>query len=144
MASFSFLDLQKSLLVSFQGCWTQWQRFESSSIHHFWDTPTAFSQNTFLLTKWLSFIPRSPEIPTSKFPGVLNTMVTVLKVSVPISGFSEEINEKMFIQFCEAQPICAISLKICTPKLQLLHNTEQRSLDMERWLMIDPPGELTT
>ena len=38
------------------------------------------------------------------------------------------------IQFCEAQPISAISLKICTPKLQLLHNTEQRSLDMERWL----------
>ena len=59
-------------------------------------------------------------------------MVTVLKVSVPISGVSEEINEKMFIQFCEAQPISSISLKICTPKLQLLHNTEQRSLDMER------------
>ena len=35
----SFLDLQKSLLVSFQGCWTQWQRFESSSTHHFWDFP---------------------------------------------------------------------------------------------------------
>ena len=79
----AFLELQKSPLVSFQGCWTQWQRLESSSIHHFWDTPTAFSQNTFLLRKWLSFIPRSPEIPTSKFPGVLNTMVTVLKVSVP-------------------------------------------------------------
>ena len=28
------------------------------------------------------------------------------------------------VQFCEAQPISAISLKICTPKLQLLHNTE--------------------
>ena len=28
------------------------------------------------------------------------------------------------IQFCEAQPISAISLKISTPKLQLLHNTE--------------------
>ena len=104
------------------------------SIHHFWDTPTAFSQNTFLLRKWLSFIPRSPEIPTSRFPGVLNTMVRVLKVSVPISGFFEGIIEKMFIQFCEAQPISATSLKICTPKLQLLHNTEQRSLDMERWL----------
>ena len=25
-----FLELQKSLVVSFQGCWTQWQRFESS------------------------------------------------------------------------------------------------------------------
>ena len=24
---------------------------------------------------------------------------------------------------------------MCTPKLQLLHNTEQRSLDMERWLI---------
>ena len=51
---------------------------------------------------------------------------------MPISGGSEEINEKMFIQLCEAQPISALSLKICTPKLQLLHNTEQRSLDMER------------
>ena len=37
--------------------WTQWQRFESSSTHHFWDTSTAFSQNTSLLRKWLSFIP---------------------------------------------------------------------------------------
>ena len=39
----SFLELQKSLLVRYQGCWTQWQRFESSRIHHSWDTPTAFS-----------------------------------------------------------------------------------------------------
>ena len=38
----SFLELQKSLLVSFQGCWTQWQRFESSSTHHFWDSPQHF------------------------------------------------------------------------------------------------------
>ena len=38
------------------------------------------------------------------------------------------------VQFWEAQPISAISLKICTPKLWLLHNTEHRSLDMERWL----------
>ena len=51
---------------------------------------------------------------------------------MPISGGSEEINEKIFIQLCEAQPISALSLEICTPKLQLLHNTEQRSLDMER------------
>ena len=75
-----FLELQKSLLVSLQGYWTQWQRFESSSIHHFWDTcqhflktkvwknspflryPTAFSQNTFLLRKWLPFMHRAPEI----------------------------------------------------------------------------------
>ena len=35
----SFPELQKSLLVSFQGCWTQWDRFQSSTIHHFWDTP---------------------------------------------------------------------------------------------------------
>ena len=31
--------------------------------------PTAFSQNTFLLRKWLSFIPRAPETSTSKFQG---------------------------------------------------------------------------
>ena len=81
----SFLELQKSLLVSFQGCWTQWDRFPSSSIHHFWDTPQHFlktyfcwfSQNIFLLRKWLSFIPRAPEIPTSKFSGLLNTMTKI-------------------------------------------------------------------
>ena len=105
-----------------------------SKLYHspFLRYPTAFSQNTFLLRKWLFFIPSAPEIPTSKFSGMLNTIVTVLKVSVPISGVYEATNEKMFIQFCEAQPISAISLKICTPQLQLLRNTEQRSLDMER------------
>ena len=44
-----FLDLQKSLLVSFQGCWTQWQRFESSSSYHFWDTPLHFLKTCFSL-----------------------------------------------------------------------------------------------
>ena len=41
------------------GCWIQWQRFESSSIHHspYLRYLSAFSQNTFLLRKWLSFIP---------------------------------------------------------------------------------------
>ena len=34
---------------------------------------------------------------TGKFLRVLNTIVTVLKVSVTISGVSEEINEKIFI-----------------------------------------------
>ena len=63
---------------------------------------------------------------------------TVLRVSTHIYGVFEEIDGKTFIfrvnlvQFCEAQSISAISLKICTPKLQLLHNTEQRSMDMER------------
>ena len=38
----SFLGLQKPQLVSFWGCWTQWQRFESSSIHCFWDSPQHF------------------------------------------------------------------------------------------------------
>ena len=76
----SFLELQKSLLVSFQGCWTQLQRFESSSIHHFSDTPQHFHKTHFLLRKWLSFVPRAPEIPTSKFSGVLNTIAKVWKL----------------------------------------------------------------
>ena len=76
----SFLELQKALLVTFQGCWTLWHRFDRSSIHHFWDTPTAFSQNRFLLRKWLTFVPRAPEIPTSKFSGMLNTMAKVWKL----------------------------------------------------------------
>ena len=42
-----FLELQKSLLESFQGCWAQWQRFETSSIHHFWDTHSIFSKHIF-------------------------------------------------------------------------------------------------
>ena len=29
--------------------WTQWQRFESSSIHHFWDTPQHFFKTHFCL-----------------------------------------------------------------------------------------------
>ena len=76
----SFLELQKSLLVIFQGCRTQWQWFENSSTNCFWDTPQLFSKNTFLLRKQLSFIPRAPEIPTSKFSGVQNTMAKVWKL----------------------------------------------------------------
>ena len=44
-----FLELQKSLLVTFQGCWTQWERFDSSHIHHFWDTPQHFLKTHFCL-----------------------------------------------------------------------------------------------
>ena len=104
-----FLELQKSLLVTFQGCWTQWwaikqryfeillnqtwqtnllwpmippvpeqrwlayhytklgrwtyfgwtqwKRFESSSIHHFWDTPQHFLKTHFCLESgFLSFL----------------------------------------------------------------------------------------
>ena len=47
-----FIELQKSLLVSFEGCWTQWQRFESSSIHHFWDTCQHFLKTHFCLESW--------------------------------------------------------------------------------------------
>ena len=36
--------------------WTQWQRFESSSIHHFWDTPQHFLKTHFCLESgFLSF-----------------------------------------------------------------------------------------
>ena len=45
----SFLVLQKSLLVSFQGCWIQWQRFESSSNHYFWNIPQHFLKTHFSL-----------------------------------------------------------------------------------------------
>ena len=45
----SFLVFQKSPLVSFQGYWTQWQRFESSHTHHFWDTPQHFLKTHFSL-----------------------------------------------------------------------------------------------
>ena len=53
----SFLQLQKSLLVSFQRSWTQWQRFESSSTHHFWDTPQHFLKTHFCWESgFLSFL----------------------------------------------------------------------------------------
>ena len=70
----SFLELQKSLLVSFQGCWTQWQRFESSRLTISDRYSTEFSQNTCFSWENGCPIPRPPEIPTSKFSGVLNTM----------------------------------------------------------------------
>ena len=44
-----FLELQKSLQVSFQGCWIQLQRVESSSIHHFWGNPQQFLKTHFCL-----------------------------------------------------------------------------------------------
>ena len=68
---------------SFSGVqWTQWQRFESSQHSPFLRYPTAFSQNTFLLRTWLSFLPTAPEIPTSNFSGVINTMAKVWKLLV--------------------------------------------------------------
>ena len=70
----SFLELQKSPLVSFQGCWTQWQRFESSITHHFWDSLQQFLKAHFCCKSGCLVIPRAPEIPTSKFSGELNTM----------------------------------------------------------------------
>ena len=76
---FSILELQKSLLVSFQGSRTQWQRFESASIHHFCDTLLHFLKPCFSWEIWLSFLPRAPEIPTSKFLWVWNTMAKVWK-----------------------------------------------------------------
>ena len=37
--------------------WTQWQRFESSSTHHFWDTPQHFLKTHFCLESvFLSFL----------------------------------------------------------------------------------------
>ena len=73
VAFLSFLELQKkSLLLSVQGYWTQWQRFASSSIHHFWDTPQHFLKTHFCWQSGFLVIPRAPQkIPTSKFSGVL-------------------------------------------------------------------------
>ena len=81
-----FLELQKSLLVCFWGCWTQWQRFESSSIHHFWDTPLHVSQNTCFSLEigFLSFL-ELQKSSTSKFLGVLNTMAKVWNPAETVS-----------------------------------------------------------
>ena len=41
----------------FSGCWTQWQRFESSSTHCFWDTPLHFLKTHFCWENdFLSFL----------------------------------------------------------------------------------------
>ena len=53
----SFLELQKSLLVSFQGCWTQWQRFETSGTPQIWDTQQHFLKTHFCWeSDFLSFL----------------------------------------------------------------------------------------
>ena len=44
-----FPELQKFLLVCFQGCWIQWQRFESFSTHHYWDNLQHFLKIHFCL-----------------------------------------------------------------------------------------------
>ena len=52
-----FLELQKSLLVFFQGCWTHWHRFESSGTRHFSDTSKLFLKTHFCLESgFLSFL----------------------------------------------------------------------------------------
>ena len=61
-----FLELQKSLPVSFQRCWRQWQRFERSSIHHFWDTALHFLKTHFCLESGfllLLELQKSPPVP---------------------------------------------------------------------------------
>ena len=43
--------------------WTQWQRFESSSTHHFWDTPQHFLKTHFCLESgFLSFLSTRAEM----------------------------------------------------------------------------------
>ena len=97
------LALQKSLLVSLQGCWTQWQRFENSSIHQFLYTYSIFSKHILcflsflkksLLVSFKELLSLSPlfsqntflhielqlQIPTSKFTGVLNTIAKFWKL----------------------------------------------------------------
>ena len=46
----------------FQGCWTQWQRYESSSIHHFWDTCLHFLKTHFCLESVFLLSLVAPEI----------------------------------------------------------------------------------
>ena len=122
----SFLDSQKSLLVSFQGCWTQWQRFETSSIYHLLRYPTAFSQITFLLRKWLSFIPRAPENSPSKFSRVLIHNGKDLKAlaftisEIPHSIFSKShfCLESGFLSFLELQKTLLVSFQGCLSQWQ--------------------------
>ena len=119
----SYLELQASLLVSYQGCWTQWQRFESSSIHHFWDTQQYFLKTHFCLESgfpsylelqisllvsfqgthfclesgFLSF-PRASDISTSKFPWVLNTMAHAWKLwHSPILRYPTVFSQNTFL-----------------------------------------------
>ena len=70
----------------------------------------AFSQNKFLLWKWLSFIPRAPEFPTSKFSGVLKRLARVLRaLAFAVSQKSYSIFSKHiclqngFLTFLELQ-----------------------------------------
>ena len=61
------------------------------------EIPNCISQNTFLLRKFLSFVPRAPEISTSKFSGVLNTMAKVWKLQHSLFlRYSTAFSENMF------------------------------------------------
>ena len=104
------------LLVSFRGAETNGKDLKAVAFHHFWDTPLHFLKTCFSIESGFSLFLELQKSLLVSFRGAEYNDDS-LKVSVPISGVSEEINEKMFIQFCEAQPISAISLKICTPKL---------------------------
>ena len=86
--------------------------------------PTAFSQNTFLLRKWLSFVPRAPEFPTSMFSGVLKhngkglkalafTISEILHCMFLKTCFSLEIG---FLLFLELQKSLLVSFQGCWTK----------------------------
>ena len=76
MAARSFLDLPEMYppTTSFQGSWTQWQRFLKLKHSLFLQILHCIFSKHVLLRKWLSIVPRAPVISTSKFSGVLNTM----------------------------------------------------------------------
>ena len=120
----SFLELQKSLQVSFQGCWTQWQRFESSSISLFLIYPTAFSQNTFLFRKWLPFILELQKSLQVSFRGAEHNGIGLKALAFTVSEILHFIFSKFFflesgfLSFLEVQKSLQVSFQGCWTQWQ--------------------------
>ena len=98
-----------------------WKLYHSPFLRY----PTPFSQNTFLLTKWLSFIPRAPEISKSKFSGLLNTMAKVWKLyHSPFLRYPTPLSQntflltKGFLSFLELQKFPLVSFQGCRTQCQ--------------------------
>ena len=104
-----FLELQKSLLASFQGCWTQWQRFKGSSIHHFWDTLQHSLKTHFCLKSgFLSFLELQKSLLVS-FQGVEHNGDSSEGFIAYIWGFWRDTWENVHLVLWSSANFCNIS-----------------------------------
>ena len=94
MAFFHSWSSRNPYSVNFQGCWPQWQRFESCSTHHFWDSPQHFLKTHFCWeVGFLLFLELQKSLPVS-FQRCWTQWQSALKFTIsekPHSIFSKHI-----------------------------------------------------